>query len=492
MTMGLPGRGLAEIAERMNAPRQPVGGSIVTAQAPGSPSQSAPSGVAVAAPVALGPRVGQRNNPTTQNTAQESYEATQAQMNELMQIMRIDEASLAKLYPDIYASFKNRMQSQKSQYEGTPYGYSQGANWQRPGNDPNAPWASGQDAPMAGVDQRVAYDIYNPNAYQYGGRQGMAQEEAARFGGLAEAARQQQGAAYGQYNEGLGMSDAARGQQLQGLQMLQGLASGTGPSAAQAQMAQGLTAARQQQASIAASARGGGSNLAAAQAASANAASGLSMQGIQSASQLRAQEQIGAMSQYGQAANQLRASDFGRAQLAQQQQQLSYGQASEQERYRQQVFSQQQGYQQAQEQQQLAREAAAKGWNLQQKAADTAERNTWIQAGTSAAAIAAMVAMSDERAKTDVRDGGGDIDDMVSKLKPLTYRYKDGLGQEEGDHTGIMAQHLAASRAGAKAVMTGDDGILRVKAPQAATLALSGLARIAERLDRLEKKNAGK
>lgn len=379
--------------------------------------------------------------------------------------------------------------------------------FQKPNGDPNAQWASGAGTPVAGVDRRMWTGVSNPGAYEYGGKIGLAEQEAARYQGLANQGRAMQDTgeyerqgALNQYYNSLNNSDNARQQQMQGLGYLQNMAQGNGPSAAQAQMAQGLSQAREQQASIAANARGGGANLAAAQAAGANAASNLSLQGIQATGALRAQEQANAMSQYGQQAGALRSSDFGRAQLsqsgqqlAQAQQQFGAGQASQYEQYMNQVRAQQQGYQQAGEDSNLRQWAAQNNLSLAQAKASQDSQNQWIQAGTSAASAAlVMAAMSDERAKEDVSDAGEDLDDAMSKLRPVNYKYKPGLGQDPGPQTGIMAQHLASSKAGAKVVFKGDDGLLRVKVPQAATLALAGLARLSERLRKLEAGNARK
>lgn len=338
--------------------------------------------------------------------------------------------------------------------------------------------------------------IINPNAYEYGGQAGLAEQEATRYGGLAAAAMQRSNEQYGQYGQGIGMSDQARGQQLQGLQMLHGMANGTGPSAAQQQTNMAMANARNQQASIAASARGGGGNLAAAQAASANAAGQMGMQGIQQGGLLRAQEQIGAMSQYGQQAGALRQSDFARAQLASQQQQMAAGQASQYEGFGQGIRAQQSGYQQAAEQQNLAREGAIRGWEMSQQQMNNQQQNQWISAGMQGAATLGMLALaSDERAKESVSDASSDIDDALDKLKPVGFKYKkefagaSGFG-EEGDQTGIMAQALASSKAGSGTVFKGNDGLLRVKVPQATGLALAGLARLATRIKELEKKDA--
>src|SRR5262249_1376846 len=200
------------------------------------------------------------------------------------------DADFANLYPDLYQQYSNYQNSQLNKYSSTPYGYSQGTNWSRPGGDPNAAWLSGQSDPMAGVDQRVASQIYNPNPYQYGGRAGMAEDEYNGYMGYGNDARGQQANALAQYNYGVGLSDMARGQQMQAYNLTQGLANGTGPSAAQVQMNQGLAAARAQQASIAAGARGGAAGLVAAQQAGANQAGSLSANAVQQGALLRSQE----------------------------------------------------------------------------------------------------------------------------------------------------------------------------------------------------------
>lgn len=406
----------------------------------------------------------------------------------------LTDQEMQMIAPDAYRGLQGGIQSAANQYIGTPYGFSQGANWARPGGDPNAGWVSGQNAPMAGVDQRIADNIYNPNAYQYGGQPGMAQQEANRFGGMANDARAAGIGAQMQYQQGIGLSDQARAQQMQGLGYLQNMAQGNGPSAAQIQANQGLAAARAQQASIAAGARGGGAGIAAAQQAAANAAGGLSANAVQSNALLRANEQMNAMQQYGQQAGALRSGDYQRAQMAAGQQQFAGQQQSDFERMRQQVYQQQQGYQQAAEQQNLAREAAQRGWNLSQQQMSQANQNSWLNAGISAGSAALMAAavMSDERAKEDVTDGDDDVDEALSKLRPRSFKYKKGLGDTPNALTGVMAQHLAASKAGSALVEKGDDGYLRVKVPHAAMLALASAARLHRRVEELEKRNARK
>lgn len=224
--------------------------------------------------------------------------------------------------------------------------------------------------------------IINPDAYQYGGKQGTAEIEQERYASLRDAAAAEKAKYAQQYQGGIDQSGQSREQQLQGLNYLKGIAEGTGPSAAMGQMAQGLSQARNQQASIAASARGGGGNLAAAQAAGANAAGQIGLQGIQSASALRSQEQLGAIGQYGQLAGQMREGDFDVARLGAGQQLAAGQQQMTWDQYRQAVMAQQSGYQQAAEQQNLAREGAIRGWDVAQSQIAAANEAKWIAAIT--------------------------------------------------------------------------------------------------------------
>lgn len=258
-----------------------------------------------------------------------------------------------------------------------------GVNVGQPPDDPNRPPFPSIGRRPVGLNEQgqnpYGY-IINPDAYQYGGKQGMAQQEQERYAGLSAASQAEREKYAQQFQGGMDLSGQSRANQLQGLGYLRGVAEGTGPSAAEGQMARGLAQAREQQGSIAASARGGGGNLAAAQAASANAASGLSMQGIQGAAQLRSQEQLGAMSQYGQLAGQMREGDFDTARLYATQQAGAGAQMAQWDAARQGVMAQQSGYQQAAEAQNLAREGAIRGWEVAQQQQQAAQQAQWINA----------------------------------------------------------------------------------------------------------------
>lgn len=192
--------------------------------------------------------------------------------------------------------------------------------------DPNAPAYEGNGNLTAqgqqyrpGIDNSPLSYINKPTNFEYAGTAGGAQSEADRYAQMGRDSALNAntlGSAYGaQYQSGMGLSGQSRDQQMQGLGYLQNQINGTAPSVAQAQMNQGLSNARNQQASIAASARGGGANLAAAQQAGANAAAGMSGQAVQNSALLRAQETQSAMNAYGNQAGAMRGQDLSGAQM---------------------------------------------------------------------------------------------------------------------------------------------------------------------------------
>lgn len=107
----------------------------------------------------------------------------------------------------------------------------------------------------------------------------------------------------------------------------------------------------------------------------------------------------------------------------------------------------------------------------------------YLGAGGQVAGAAAMA--SDERLKTDVSDARGDIDAMLEGLKPVAWNYKDER-HGQGRWTGIMAQDMERSAAGARIVSDTPEGkMLDVRKAVSASLAAS--ARLHERLRALEK-----
>lgn len=375
--------------------------------------------------------------------------------------------------------------------------------------DPNAPGYEGNGNLNAmgqqyrpGVDNTPLAYIDKPTNFEYAGTATGAADEAARYAQMGRDASLNAntlGSAYGQqYQTGMGQSGQSREQQMQGLGYLQNQINGTAPSVAQNQMNSGLSAARNQQASIAASARGGGANLAAAQQASANAAAGMSGNAVQQGSLLRAQETQNAMNAYGQQAGAMRTQDLQGAQMGQQGQQYYSGLANQTqgqyESARQGVMNSQLNAGMAAENQNAATRASQNNQNYLQQQADRQQANstlgTVLQTIGTGVGIAAMA--SDRRSKQNVESGAHDVDDAMSKLAPYDYNYKDPGTHGAGDQVGVMAQDLEASHAGSTAVGEGPDGTKMVKIPQATGLALAGLARLHERLSKLEGARAGK
>lgn len=99
---------------------------------------------------------------------------------------------------------------------------------------------------------------------------------------------------------------------------------------------------------------------------------------------------------------------------------------------------------------------------------------------------AAGMAMSDRRAKTDVKTADADADALVDGLKAYTWRYKDerhGTGRQ----IGIMAQDLERSKLGKQAVIDTPDGKI-VHGAKLATALAAGLASMNKRMKKLEGK----
>ncbi len=106
---------------------------------------------------------------------------------------------------------------------------------------------------------------------------------------------------------------------------------------------------------------------------------------------------------------------------------------------------------------------------------------------------AGAMAMSDKRAKKNIRDGGADVDAMLDELKAVTYEYKDGAPKEYvgqlGDGrriAGFIAQDLAKSKAGKAIVSETPDGKQVVDVRGGLFAAIAASARLNERVRKLE------
>jgi len=97
----------------------------------------------------------------------------------------------------------------------------------------------------------------------------------------------------------------------------------------------------------------------------------------------------------------------------------------------------------------------------EKEAADARQRKRDRENASSAqaaqAGVAIAAAMSDERAKKDVKDVNKlDMDDFLATIQPKNYKYKDEK-HGKGDFTGIIAQDLLKSKLGADAVVQVED-----------------------------------
>lgn len=261
---------------------------------------------------------------------------------------------------------------------------SAGNVWQTTPGSPSG-FQYGSITPTPGVDVRDWSHINNPLAYQYGGQYGGAAAEQNRYAQMGQAAG---GNAAAQMNLGAfnGIAGQYGGDTNNALSMLQRQASGQGPSIADAQMQQGLAQSRQAQMQQAASARGGGANLVAAEQLAGSNASQQQSASIGQGAVARAQEQLGAQQAYGNLANQAYATQGGlAAQIAQNQAGFQQGQnqLNQQgqlayEAMRQGVFNSQMTAQQAAEAANSGAYQFGQNQNMQQQAMDNANRNALV------------------------------------------------------------------------------------------------------------------
>lgn len=132
-----------------------------------------------------------------------------------------------------------------------------------------------------------------------------------------------------------------------------------------------------------------------------------------------------------------------------------------------------------------SRQNAMGGYSAQN--AGEREKSGMETYGGALAGGAAMMAKSDRRAKTDIRDGDEDANRMLEGLRAFTYRYKDKR-DGAGERTGVMAQDL--ERAGVKhAVVDTPEGKM-VHGGHLATANTAMIAALQRRLSKLEGRKA--
>lgn len=254
------------------------------------------------------------------------------------------------------------------------------------------------------------------NAYQYGGREGAAQEAAEKYDGRANRQLEQANAYAGQQqhmfnrgNQGLDMSNESRGQQMGVANMMLARARGQTPSIAQMQGDRATQQMTAQQASAAASARGPAALALAQQNAANNTATAQSQIAGQT-SIAAAQERLAAEQAAMGAYSNIRGADIGQAQTAfgagAQSGQL--GIASNQNAQgwagmENQVNAQQLNAQMNYQAQRSANELAAQSINagVAGQNAQTNQQNAMGVVGMGAS-VAGSAASSDERAKQNI------------------------------------------------------------------------------------------
>jgi len=259
---------------------------------------------------------------------------------------------------------------------------------------------------------------------------------------------------------------AFRNAQLQQLGQLQSIASGqqqgAGELAAQRQ-AQNALAAQQANARMV---RGSGSGMAMLGAQRQSAGIGVNAAG--QAQQAAMQDQMNAQNMLAQVGAQGRSGDLGVAGM--QQQQMSINDQA-QLAYLSQLTGMDANQLQAQMQ---AYQAAGQRQGI---------LGGLISAGAQVGGAALM--HSDKNLKKDIKDGGRDVDDALSKLSPKHYSYKDPA-HGEGARVGIMAQDLERSKLGRVVVFNAPAG-KALDVNKALSLSLAANARLHERVSKLEK-----
>jgi hypothetical protein len=106
---------------------------------------------------------------------------------------------------------------------------------------------------------------------------------------------------------------------------------------------------------------------------------------------------------------------------------------------------------------------------------------SWL---ASPAGIAFLASLSDENAKTDIKDGYGILEKVTKVVSPKMFKYKNGVGEDSSKpRVGVMAQDLEKTPL-SSTVVTGPDGYKRVDTGQ---LTLGNTAMITELSDKLDK-----
>jgi hypothetical protein len=341
----------------------------------------------------------------------------------------------------------------------------------------------------------------NPSDYQVSNPQ-----QAAISGAMGDPSQARQ-SIYGMLGQGAAQLNADpqaqfRAQQIAQAKQLQAIASGQQQGAGELAANRAVQQAIAQQQAMARMARGGANSALAFRNAANNSAS-TALTGAGTAQQAALQDQANAQGMLSNILNQGRSSDLSLAGQNAQLQQNQYGQqlGALGSMYGQnlgaltglnaQQLQAQQGAMQAALGQQgilggllgTAGTVAAAGMGGGGAAGGAAAMGGGVGAGAAAGALA-----SDRNLKTDVdEDAGADIDEMLSKLMPTAFRYKDETKYGAGKRAGVMAQNLEKSKLGRAMVRREPDG-LKIDPNTAISTALAVSARLDQRMRKLEKK----
>jgi hypothetical protein len=258
-----------------------------------------------------------------------------------------------------------------------------------------------------------------------------------------------------------GIEGQAYAQQQDVYNMLQAQATGqAGPSQAQLMQAQAGQQNIVDQQAMAAQGQGG--NLAAQARASQGIGAAGQMGNIQQMAQLQQQEQLAAQQALAGQANTMGSMAMGAGQFAAGQNQATnlavQGAAQQQGQFNTTMAFQQQ---------QANRDLAMQG----------------VEMGLGAAEGAAM--MSDERVKDiEAGEAGEEALEAVRQIRPIAYRYKDGVPGAKGRILGFTTQRLGRTEAGAATTFDTPIG-KAVDLGKAVSLGLAGLAELTHRVDRM-------
>lgn len=343
----------------------------------------------------------------------------------------------------------------------------------------------------------------NDGAWSYGGQgQAFANEELARANRMQQEYANRVGPQVDQsgYNTDRVRDTLASQQQNTGLGMLYRTAMGQGgPSIAQMQAGNQVAQAAANMRAQAASARGGGGNAAAAMRTAIRQGGAAGVAAANQGGMLRAQEMLNAQNAYMQGASQVRGQE--QARMGQSANWALGNTAAQQANQRQNdqqsnfTETQRMGINTANQQGQMGRE----GWRgqtfnqlnragLEQEAQDQGWFGKFLGTiGSGLGSLLPLAVNSDERLKTNIGNGVGEIRSALDNLSPKSFEYKDGANGE-GERLGIMAQDLEKSKYGKSIVQKDGDGMRMVDGGGGLNMALAAIADLHQRMKKFEGK----